>query len=101
MLARSDFENAVKEALRHYTQADLLAENALLRTRLLTSSKPGAATPQGLRILLAETAKALFAGERDQRLYREFFDRCGGSRRLLGNRFHSQRFQLLLPQPLG
>ena len=69
MLARSDFENAVKEALRHYTQADLLAENALLRTRLLTSSKPGAATPQGLRILLAETAKALFAGERDQRLY--------------------------------
>ena len=69
MLARADFENAVKDALRHYTQADLLAENALLRTRLLTSSKPGAATPQGLRILLAETAKALFAGERDQRLY--------------------------------
>ena len=69
MLARSEFENAVKEALRHYTQPDLLAENALLRTRLLTSSKPGAATPEGLQILLAETAKALFAGERDQRLY--------------------------------
>jgi len=32
LLARSDFENAVKEALRHYTQADLLAENALLRS---------------------------------------------------------------------
>ena len=62
MLARSDFENAVKEALRHYTQADLLAENALLRTRLLASSKPGAATPQALRALLAETAKVLFAG---------------------------------------
>ena len=69
MLARAEFENAVKEALRRYAQPDLLAENALLRTRLLTSSKPGAATPEGLQILLAETAKALFAGERDQRLY--------------------------------
>jgi hypothetical protein len=38
LLVRSDFENAVKEALRHYTQADLLAENALLRSQLLTSS---------------------------------------------------------------
>ena len=69
MLARAEFENAVKETLRNYTQPDLLAENALLRTRLLTSSKPGAATPEGLQILLAETAKALFAGERDQRLH--------------------------------
>jgi hypothetical protein len=69
LLARSDFENAVKEELRHYTQADRLAENALLRSQLLTRSKPGAATPQALRALLAETAKALFAGERDQRLY--------------------------------
>jgi len=69
LLARAEFENAVKEALRHYAQPDLLAENALLRTRLLTSSKPGAATAQALRALLAETAKALFAGERDQRLY--------------------------------
>jgi hypothetical protein len=69
LLARAEFENAVKEALRHYTQPDLLAENALLRTRVLTSSKPGAATPQALRALLAATAKALFAGERDQRLY--------------------------------
>ena len=57
MLARAEFENAVKEALRYYTQVDLLAENALLRSRLLTSSKPGAATPQALRALLAETAK--------------------------------------------
>jgi tetratricopeptide (TPR) repeat protein len=59
LLARSEFENAVKEALRHYTQADLLAENALLRTRLLTSSKPGAATPQVLRALLAACLVAL------------------------------------------
>jgi hypothetical protein len=66
--ARSDFESAVKEALRHYTQADLLAGSLLLRTSLLTHS--GTATPQALRALLAETAKVLFASERDQRLYR-------------------------------
>ena len=70
LLTRSDFDSAVKDALRHYTQADLLAENALLRTRLLTRCEPGAATPQALKALLAETAKTLFAGERDRRLYR-------------------------------
>ena len=70
MLTRSEFESAVKDALRHYTQADLLAGNALLHARLVTRSTAGAATPQVLRALLAETAKTLFAGERDQRLYR-------------------------------
>jgi hypothetical protein len=69
LLTRSDFESAVKDALRHYTQADLLAGNALLQARLLTGSG-GAATPESLRTLLAETAKTLFVSERDQRLYR-------------------------------
>ena len=57
-MARSEFVNAVKDALRYYTQVDLLAENALLRSRLLTRSKSGAVPPQALRALLAETAKA-------------------------------------------
>ena len=70
MLTRSDFESAVKDALRHYTQADLLAGNALLHASVLTRSEPGGATPQALRALLADTAKALFASERDQRLHR-------------------------------
>ena len=69
-LTRSDFESAVKDALRHYTQADLLAGNALLHTRLLARAEPGAPPPQALRAMLAATAKALFSGERDQRLYR-------------------------------
>jgi hypothetical protein len=56
-LTRSDFESAVKDALRHYTQADLLAGNALLYTRLLTGSGSDATTPQALRTLLADTAK--------------------------------------------
>ena len=70
LLTRPEFESAVKDALRHYTQADLLAGNALLHARLATRSTAGIATPQVLRALLAETAKTLFAGERDQRLYR-------------------------------
>jgi hypothetical protein len=70
LLTRSDFDSAVKDALRHFTQADLLAENALLHARLLTRSASGVATPQALRALVAETVKTLFAGERDQRLYR-------------------------------
>jgi TolB-like protein len=70
LLTRSDFESAVKDALRHYTQPDLLAGSALLRASVLTRSGPAAGTPQALRALLVETAKALFAGERDQRLYR-------------------------------
>jgi TolB-like protein/Flp pilus assembly protein TadD len=70
VLTRSDFESAVKDALRHYTRTDLLAGNALLRTQLLTRGGPGAATPHGLKALLVETAKTLFTSERDQRLYR-------------------------------
>ena len=70
LLTRPDFESAVKDALRHYTQADLLAGNPLLCSRLLSRSGPNASTPQSLRTLLADTAKTLFGGERDQRLYR-------------------------------
>ena len=70
MLTRSDFESAVKDALRHFTQADLLAGNALLHARVLVAPGTGPATPQTLRALLAETAKNLFSSERDQRLYR-------------------------------
>ena len=70
MLTRSDFESAVKDALRLYTRADLLNGNPLLRASVLKRSGTGAATPQALRALLAETAETLFVSERDQRLYR-------------------------------
>jgi hypothetical protein len=36
----------------------------------MTRSRPGAAPPQALQTLLAESAKALFTSERDQRVYR-------------------------------
>jgi predicted ATPase/TolB-like protein/tetratricopeptide (TPR) repeat protein len=70
LLTRSDFESAVKDALRHFTQVDLLVGNALLLARLWVHSGPRAATPQALRALLVESAKTVFASERDQRIYR-------------------------------
>lgn len=70
VLTRSDFESAVKDALRHYTRTDLLAGNALSHAQLLMRDGSRTVTPQTLKALLAETAKTLFANERDQRLYR-------------------------------
>jgi adenylate cyclase len=69
-LTRSEFDSAVKDALRHYTQPDLLARNPLLGARLLAHGAQGPPIPQTLRSLLAETAKNLFSGEHDQRVYR-------------------------------
>ena len=70
MLTRSEFESALKGALRHYTQTDLLTGNALLHARVLSLSGPDGNTPQKLRALLGETADSLFANERDRKLYR-------------------------------
>jgi adenylate cyclase len=70
VLTRSDFDSAIKVALRHYTRTDLLAGNALLHARVLSRDGPSGNTPQALRALLGETADSLFANERDRRLYR-------------------------------
>ena len=70
MLTRSDFESAIKVALRHYTRTDLLAGNALLHARVLSRGGPGGNTPHALRAFLGETADSLFANERDRKLYR-------------------------------
>ena len=69
-LSRAEFARAVKDALRHYTQADMLAKNALLHSGLLRHSEARVATPQVLSSLLVETAEYLFVSARDQSLYR-------------------------------
>jgi anti-sigma factor RsiW len=69
-LSRSDFESATRAALRDYVRSDLLAANALMRTRLLEKDAAGTAAPIALKALLADTAEALFANARDERLYR-------------------------------
>ena len=70
LLTRLEFEDAVKNALRHYVRTDLLAGNALLHAQVLTRSGAGAATPTALKALLSGTAETLFSSERDRRLYR-------------------------------
>jgi len=67
---RGEFESAVRDALRNYSRGDLLTGNGLLHAQLLNRRAPGTGTPQALKTLLAETAATLFAGERDQRVYR-------------------------------
>ena len=69
-LSRAEFARAVKDALRHYTQADMLAKNALLHSGLLRHSEARVATPQVLSSLLVGTAEYLFVSARDQSLYR-------------------------------
>ncbi|HUB16412.1 MAG TPA: tetratricopeptide repeat protein [Acetobacteraceae bacterium] len=70
MLQRSDFRDGVKAALRHYVRTDLLAENALLNTELVARSGSGADAPKALKVIIVETARTLFANERDRKLYR-------------------------------
>src|SRR3954470_13647703 len=70
VLTRSDFSGAIRDALRSYVQTDLLAGNALLEAQVVARGTPGTATPQALKALLAETAETLFAGGRDQKVYR-------------------------------
>src|SRR3954454_8230439 len=70
VLTRSDFSGAIRDALRSYVQTDLLAGNALLLAQVVARGSPGAPTPHALKALLAETAESLFAGGRDQKVYR-------------------------------
>jgi hypothetical protein len=67
LLTRSRFGDAVKEALRHFDQTDLLAGNALLDADLLSRGGSDVATPQALKTLLVNTAAALFESERDRK----------------------------------
>ena len=69
-LTRSDFASAVRDALRQYVRVDLLAANPLLRARVLARSDGRQPAASDLKALLAQTADALFASERDRRLYR-------------------------------
>ena len=70
MLTRSDFHVAVKDALRHYTRADLLLANPLLETRIATGHRAKAAGVAQLQQVLVEAAETIFVNERDQRLLR-------------------------------
>ena len=69
MLSRSEFKDGVKEALRHYVRADVLAKNALLGSALITRSTMGGDPSNVLRTVIVETARTLFDHQRDQKIY--------------------------------
>jgi TolB-like protein len=61
------FASALKSALRDFRRPDLLAENPLIGSRLMSSRGARAAE---LQALLTETAAALFVSPRDEKLRR-------------------------------
>ncbi|HUN41332.1 MAG TPA: hypothetical protein VMU81_13660 [Acetobacteraceae bacterium] len=70
MLTRADFDVAIKDALRHYASADLLLGSPLLGMRIASGGGSKSADVAHLRKALADTAEAIFANERDQKLLR-------------------------------
>jgi TolB-like protein len=67
-LAYTDFAAALRDALRDFHSADLLARNPLLRSGIGTLG--GSAGPLELKALLSETVGALFGNPRDEKLRR-------------------------------
>jgi TolB-like protein len=68
VVAYADFAAALKAALRDFHRPDLLGQNPLLRDGI--AHLGASAGPPELRALLSETARALFANPRDQKLRR-------------------------------
>jgi hypothetical protein len=69
VLSEPEFVDAVRQALRDYTRADLLMTNPLLRSRLVIEramNKPVAA----LQSILREAAEILKGNPKDEKLYR-------------------------------
>jgi hypothetical protein len=69
VLSHTDFDAAVRQAMRDLHRPDLLARNPLLRTRLLVS-RDGAAGAQALEELLRAAASSLAGDPRDDKLFR-------------------------------
>ena len=61
------FAGALKSALKDFRRPDLLADNPLMRSRLMSVRR---ANPAELQALLIETVAELFASPRDQKLRR-------------------------------
>jgi len=77
VLSQSDFVEAVREALRHFAQPDLLHQSPLLRSRLVIE-RAGAQAGVTERLavlqgLLKETAESLQAAPREVKAYRALY----------------------------
>src|SRR3954451_832573 len=67
-LTYADFAAALKDALRDFHSADLLARNPLLRGGI--GNLGNSAGPLELKALLSETVSTLFGNPRDEKLRR-------------------------------
>jgi hypothetical protein len=67
-LAYPDFAAALKDALRDFHSAELLARNPLLRSGI--GNLDGSAEPLDLKALLSQTVSTLFGNPRDEKLRR-------------------------------
>jgi hypothetical protein len=70
ILTRTDFDAAVKDALRLYTRADLLVPSPLLETRIVTAHGAKPASVAHLQQALAKAAETIFVDGRDQKRHR-------------------------------
>lgn len=70
VLSQTEFEEAVRQALRDYTRPDLLAANPLMRSRLVVEAAAPPAVPATLQTLLQEAAATLTGNPKDEKLYR-------------------------------
>jgi hypothetical protein len=69
VLSQTEFEDAVKQALRDYPHADLLGKNPLMRSRLIIQNNGENALPVALQSLLSEAANNLNSTPKTAKLY--------------------------------
>ena len=69
-VAREQFQDAVRAALRDYTRAEKLATNPLCDTHLARNESTALAKATSLQAKLREAAKALQSNPKDLKLYR-------------------------------
>lgn len=101
VLSQAEFAAAVRDALRHFTRSDLLAENPLARARVVASSAEPEAAPAALRALLREAIATLETNPRDAKLHRALWHTYiepaptqEAAAELLGLPFNTYRYHL-------
>jgi hypothetical protein len=70
LLSRTEFAEAVRQALRNYTRPDRLATNPLMRSRLVVDETGSDSPPAALQALLRTATATLTANPKDAKLHR-------------------------------
>jgi hypothetical protein len=73
VLSQPEFEEAVRTALRDYTRSDLLADNPLMRSRLLADQAGREVSADALQALIREAAETVRANPKGQKFYRAIY----------------------------